>query len=314
MSKKYKFNPETFSYQKDSKASKISKIILMQIVAIVFLSLIVFYVLSFIKETPQEKNLKYENNLMEREYEKMLNIYEQNEKNLKALEKQDKGLYKIMFGTEIDDNSDEKKYITDYKDEKPRILVRKNKEKLEKIYNNLREKKQEYIEFLDNLKNNPQKVNNIPSIQPVPNPNLQLLIYGYGYRLDPIYHTPHFHTGIDYSAPIGTPVFATADGVVRKSGRGERTLGNIIEIDHGDYSTYYYHLNDVSVRYGRKVKKGDLIGHVGTTGKSLIPHLHYEIRYKDETVNPIFFYFMELSTKQFAEIYEMSVIAGISLD
>ncbi|MBN2662162.1 MAG: M23 family metallopeptidase [Bacteroidales bacterium] len=313
MATKYKFNPETFSYQNDNKLVRYSKIILTQIVAIVFLSIAVFYALSYFQDSPLEKNLKYENQILEKEYNRIYALYDENEKNLQQLEQQDEGLYKLIFGAPMPVDSSAN-IINKINTTKPKVLVKNNYENLLELQNYLSSTKQEFISFVDSFQNIINSSDNIPSIQPVPNPNLQLLIYGYGYRLDPIYHTPRFHKGIDFNVPIGTPVVATANGKVTKSGRATKVQGIIVEIEHGDYSTHYYHLNDVNVRVGQTVERGQVIGYAGTTGKSLIPHLHYEIFYKNKPVNPIFFFFLDLTPQDFNTIYKKSITAGISLD
>ncbi len=313
MANKYKINPETFTYHSDNKAVKISKIILTQMVAIVFLSIAIFYGLSFFTDSEQERTLKYENKMLHQQYNQIFAQYKQNEKDLKILEQQDKGLYQIIFGTTQQvDSSDN--IFNSLIDEKPKVIVRNNSKELNETIAYLKDTKQDYINFIDSLKETITNSENIPSIQPVPNPNLQLLINGYGYRLDPIYHTPHFHKGIDFSVPIGTPVIATANGIVQKAGRGTKEQGNLIEITNDDYTTRYLHLDEVKVRRGQHIKQGELIGYAGTSGKSLVPHLHYEILYNDEPINPIFFFFMDLSASDFNIIYKKSVTAGISLD
>jgi len=313
MSTKYKFNPETFTYDNDSKFIRISKIILTQIVAIIFLSLIIFYALSYFTDSPMEKNLKYENQILENEYDKILSLYEENEISLQQLEQQDEDLYKLIFGAPKLEDSTEN-IIKTINTTKPNILAKDNYKKLIELQDYLSSTKQDYLDLMDSLESMFTTANKIPSIQPVPNPNLQILIYGYGYRLDPVYHTPNFHEGIDFNVPIGTPIIATANGKVTKAGNRTKIDGIIIEIDHGDYSTHYYHLSESKVRIGQNVEKGQVIGYAGTTGKSLIPHLHYEILYKGETVNPIFFFFMDFSADDFKTMFEKSITAGISLD
>ncbi|MBN2891162.1 MAG: M23 family metallopeptidase [Bacteroidales bacterium] len=313
MSKKFKFNIDNLDFQKDSKSTHILKIVLTQFVAIVLLSIVIFLALSYFTDTPFEKNLKHQNKIIEQEYDKMIAIYKQNEINIQLLEKQDNGLYKIMFGTAPPENK-KLQLIQEMQDKKPKELAKENNKKVSELFNHLSESEKGFEDLMKILEEQKEDINHIPSIQPVPNQNLNLLLYGYGERLDPVYHTPDFHSGIDFNAPSGTPVFATADGVVSKSGVGKREFGNVIEIESGDFTTVFHHLDKVSVYNGKIVKRGDLIGYVGTTGKSLVSHLHYEIRYKGEPINPIFFFFMDLTPSQFSEIFEQSTRAGISLD
>lgn len=153
-----------------------------------------------------------------------------------------------------------------------------------------------------------------PAIQPVPEKFLRTMASGYGVRRDPVYGTMKFHEGMDFSAPVGTPVYATADGVV-KSSSWQSAYGNMVEIDHGfNYLTRYAHLSKLIARPGQHVKRGDLIGLVGNTGKSTGPHLHYEVRYRGAPQNPVNFYFYDLSPEQYEEIIALAENAGHVMD
>lgn len=158
------------------------------------------------------------------------------------------------------------------------------------------------------------RVNHMPAIQPVPEKFLRTMASGYGTRLDPIYGTVKFHEGLDFSAPVGTPVYATADGSVRTSS-WQSAYGNMVEIDHGfNYTTRYAHLSKLIARVGQNVKRGDLIGLVGNTGKSTGPHLHYEVRYRGAPQNPVNYYFYDLSPEQYDELIRLAENAGHVMD
>ncbi|MCM1449992.1 MAG: M23 family metallopeptidase [Clostridiales bacterium] len=159
------------------------------------------------------------------------------------------------------------------------------------------------------------RLSHIPSIQPVANKDLRQMASGYGRRVDPIYGTVRFHEGMDFSAPIGTPVYATGDGVVTSAGRSMSGYGNMIEMDHGfNYTTRFAHLSQVLVKPGQHVKRGDLIGKVGNTGKSTGPHLHYEVRLKGVAQNPVNYYFQDLTPEEYAAMVEASENAGYVMD
>ena len=159
-----------------------------------------------------------------------------------------------------------------------------------------------------------QRISHIPAIQPVPERFLRAMASGYGVRHDPIYGTTKFHEGMDFSAPIGTPVYATADGrVATASWQG--LYGNLIEIDHGfNYLTRYAHLSRIEVQQGQEVHRGDLIGRVGNTGKSTGPHLHYEVRHRGAPQNPVNYYFYDLTPEQYDQIIRMAENAGHVMD
>ncbi|MDE6801913.1 MAG: M23 family metallopeptidase, partial [Muribaculaceae bacterium] len=162
---------------------------------------------------------------------------------------------------------------------------------------------------------NQDRLSHIPSIQPVSSESLRTMASGYGRRVDPVYGTVRFHEGMDFSAPIGTPVYATGDGVVTAAGRVMSGYGNMVDIDHGfNYMTRYAHLNDVLVKPGQVVKRGDLIGRVGNTGKSTGPHLHYEVRFKGQPQNPVNYYFQDLTPEEYAEMVIEAENAGHVMD
>ncbi len=154
----------------------------------------------------------------------------------------------------------------------------------------------------------------IPAIQPVPEKYLRAMASGYGARRDPVYGTMKFHEGMDFSAPAGTPVYATADGTVRTSS-WQSAYGNMVEIDHGyNYTTRYAHLSKLIAHPGQTVHRGDLIGLVGNTGKSTGPHLHYEVRYRGQPQNPVNYYYYDLSPEQYDEIIRLAENAGHVMD
>lgn len=158
------------------------------------------------------------------------------------------------------------------------------------------------------------RISHIPSIQPVSEKSLRQMASGYGYRRDPVYGTTKFHEGMDFSAPIGTPVYATGNGRVISAGWNSG-YGNLIEIDHGyGYVTRYAHLSKINVKPGQSVGRGDLIGEVGNTGKSTGPHLHYEVRLKGEPQNPVNYYFMDLTPQQYDEMIRQAENAGHVMD
>lgn len=159
-----------------------------------------------------------------------------------------------------------------------------------------------------------ERVTHVPAIQPISSKYLKTMASGYGYRRDPIYGTSRFHEGMDFSADIGTPVYATGDGTVAAAG-WESGYGNSIDINHGfNYLTRYAHLSEILVKPGQQVKRGDLIGKVGNTGKSTGPHLHYEVRLHGVPQNPVNYYFMDLTPNEYDEMIRQAENAGHVMD
>ena len=155
----------------------------------------------------------------------------------------------------------------------------------------------------------------IPAIQPVRNEDLKRMSSGFGMRTDPFTKARKMHKGMDFSAPRGTPVFATGDGVVKRADSRSSGYGKHIRIEHGfGYSTLFGHLHKYNVKKGQKVKRGDIIGFVGSTGRSEAPHLHYEVLKDKKQINPINFYYGNLSAEEFATLLEKSKEVNQSLD
>lgn len=171
-----------------------------------------------------------------------------------------------------------------------------------------------YEEILQMAKTREIRMENLPAIQPVLNKDLTRVASGYGYRMDPVYHTPRFHAGMDFSAPVGTDVYATGNGKIIFVG-WRQGYGNTVVVDHGfDYTTVYAHLSKAKVRVGEKVTRGHVIALVGNTGKSTGPHLHYEVRLKDQPVDPRNFYFQDLSAEQYDQMVQLSENFGYLMD
>ena len=154
----------------------------------------------------------------------------------------------------------------------------------------------------------------IPAIQPIANKDLTRVASGFGRRIDPVYHTGRMHQGMDFTAPVGTDVYATGNGRV-VSAEWEQGYGNSIKIDHGfGYETFYAHLSALHVRAGQSVTRGEIIGTVGNTGKSTGPHLHYEVHQKGVPVNPQNFYFLDLTPEEYDRMIQLSANAGQTMD
>lgn len=164
------------------------------------------------------------------------------------------------------------------------------------------------------VKNQQNRTAHTPAIQPVPAKYMRAMASGYGVRIDPIYGTRRFHEGMDFSAPVGTPVYATADGTVATAS-WQSQYGNLIEINHGyNYRTRYAHLSKMNVRAGQTVHRGDLIGLVGNTGKSTGPHLHYEVLLHGQHQNPVHYYFYDITPAEYDALIRLADNAAHVMD
>jgi murein DD-endopeptidase MepM/ murein hydrolase activator NlpD len=154
-----------------------------------------------------------------------------------------------------------------------------------------------------------------PAIQPVANADLKRVASGFGNRVDPVYKTIKFHAGLDFTAPQGTPIYATAEGRVTTAGNSGNGFGNHVVVDHGfGYETLYGHMVRVKARMGQMVKRGEVIGWVGSTGKSTGPHLHYEVHKGGKPIDPIYFFYNDLSPEQYQQILKLAQSSNQSFD
>lgn len=165
------------------------------------------------------------------------------------------------------------------------------------------------------IKNKEQLLAATPAIQPVSNKNLKRVGSGYGYRIDPVYKTVKFHAGLDFTAPQGTPIYATANGSVQVAGNLGNGFGNHVVINHGfGYETIYGHMFRVKVKPGTQVKRGEIIGWVGNTGKSTGPHCHYEVIKNGRHIDPVYFFYNDLSPEQFDQLLKIAASSNQSFD
>jgi murein DD-endopeptidase MepM/ murein hydrolase activator NlpD len=175
--------------------------------------------------------------------------------------------------------------------------------------------KKSYIEIDDLLKNKEKLLVSTPAIQPVSNKDLTRVASGFGYRIDPIYKTVKLHAGLDFAAPQGTPIYATANGTVTVAGNTGNGYGNHVVINHGyGYETLYGHMVKVKARAGQQVKRGEVIGYVGSTGKSTGPHCHYEVHKNGQKIDPVYFFYNDLSPEQYDLLLKRAAAANQSFD
>jgi murein DD-endopeptidase MepM/ murein hydrolase activator NlpD len=172
-----------------------------------------------------------------------------------------------------------------------------------------------YKEIAGFIQNKEQLLAATPAIQPVSNSELKRVASGFGYRIDPIYKTTRFHAGLDFTAPQGTPIYATANGVVKVAGNLGNGYGNHVIVNHGyGYQTLYGHMFRIKTRPGARVKRGEVIGYVGSTGKSTGPHCHYEVHKNGRPIDPVYFFYNDLTPEQFDRILKMAAATNQSFD
>lgn len=272
-------------------------------------AILLYYIaFSFLFDTPHEHEIREKNKMLRKEYEAMAERYDSLEMVLDNITARDKSVFRILFESDPYDldteQSEERLALYEKTISKPKDELTSD---LELRINKLAEHADELEKSWQNIKTLGDSLNErssfIPSIQPVLNKQLTLLTAGYGTILNPFYRTLKSHQGVDYTVAEGSSVFATADGVVKEISDKNSTLGKTIVIDHQNgYKTSYSHLLSVVVRRGQKVQRGDVIALSGNSGLSLAPHLHYEVRYNDMRIDPIHYFFMELSPDEYQRL------------
>ena len=279
-----------------------------------------FIVLLLIFGSPSEKDLRMENSRLQAQYHILSSRLDESLQVMKGLQQRDDNLYRVMMQADpVADALRTPSYnkTNRYEDlmELPSAkLVVNTTQKMDLLERQLYIQSKSFDEVLALCKKHDEMLECIPAIQPVSNKDLKQTASGYGTRIDPIYKTVKFHSGMDFSANVGTPVYATGNGVVRKAG-WEGLYGNCIQIDHGfGYVTRCAHLSKIDVRVGQKVVRGETIGKVGTTGKSTGPHLHYEVMVKGQIVNPVNYYFMDLNADDYDRMVEIAANHGKVFD
>ena len=311
---KYFYNTHTLRYEKLITPLRVKLLRVFGFLsALVVSSMVVIYLYDRFFPKPQEiqANRRYE--LLRDNYRILQDRVKTMEGQMAILEKRDNEVYRSIFEANPLPDSARAKEIEQEKElaKVSRIEEDEFGKDISKQLNILASRvafqvqSYEYIAKL--IKNQDAKLASIPAIQPVSNKDLSRVASGYGVRIDPVYGTPKMHRGLDFSAPQGTPIYATGDGRVSAALRQEGGYGNHVKINHGyGYETLYAHMVRIKVRPGQKVKRGEIIGWVGNTGKSTGPHCHYEVHVNGNDVNPVHFFFNDLNAEQYDRILKIA--------
>jgi murein DD-endopeptidase MepM/ murein hydrolase activator NlpD len=319
---KYQFDKRTLTYRKVTLT--IRQVLLRGLAyfaaAAVFSSIVLVLFTAFF-DSPKEKQLNREIDQLELQYKVLNDRMHQANQVLAELQEKDDNIYRVIFEAEpVPMSIRDAGFggVNRYRNldgfENAELVIETTK-KLDQLIKKLVVQSRSFDEVISLARNKTQMLASIPAIQPVANEKLTRIASGFNYRIHPIYKIKHFHTGIDFAAPRGTDIFATGDGVVRVVDRESRGYGFHIVIDHGfGYQTLYGHMSKFSVQLGQKVKRGDVIGEVGSTGTSTAPHLHYEVIKNGEKINPINFFFNDLSPEEYDKVIDLSSQSNQSFD
>ena len=312
---KYYYDKESLSYKKIKiTKTEILKSAALYLTTVIGINFIICLVILSFFSTPKEILLEKEITQLNLEYTKIENKINSAEKIIDDLYKKDENIYRIILNAKSINKDIRQagfggvnKY-EDFEKFKSTDLIIEISKKTEQIVKKLGVQSKSFDEIIKLAKDHKNKLKCIPAIQPVSDKDLSRISSGFGYRIDPHYGIRKLHTGTDFAAPRGTPIYATGNGTVIKAEKRSRTgYGKYIIIDHGyNYKTQYAHLNKLAVNFGEKVKRGQLIGYVGSTGKSTSPHLHYEVRVNDEKVNPIDYFYNDLTIEEYEEMRKIN--------
>jgi murein DD-endopeptidase MepM/ murein hydrolase activator NlpD len=285
-----------------------------------FLSFFILNMTSFF-ETPKSKLQARELEIMKLNYNLLNRKIALMEEGLSAIEERDNTIYRVYFNSAPISNEVRraglvgKNSYKDLEDFNSSDLMLSSSKKVDEIMKALAIQSVSLDEITKLAKQKALLLKSIPAIQPIKNEELKHMASGFGYRSDPFTKIRKFHNGMDFSAKSGTPIYATGDGIVEKADGTVSGFGNHIEINHGyGYMTLYAHLSKYKVRAGQKVKRGDIIGYVGSTGRSEAPHLHYEVHKNGKVVNPLNFYYGSISAKEYVLITKLANQENQSLD
>lgn len=320
--RKYFYNTETHKFEKleVSWQKHVLRWLGLACATLVASIIIVAIAFRFI-DSPKEKQLRKEINRLRDGYTQLQSEIIQADRSLMELEKRDDNVYRAIFESAPlpDSVRKGKKYsetdpqLFDY------IATEDLVENVAIQVNNLRKRiavqKHSYDTLERMVATKEKMLQCIPAIQPIANKSLEKLASGFGYRIDPIYKTPKMHTGLDFTAASGTPIYATADGTVTETGYDGGGYGNHVIINHGyGYQTLYGHMVRIKTRQGQKVSRGEVIGWVGSTGKSTGPHCHYEVIRNGEKINPIHYFFNDLSATDYDRMVRIAATGNQSFD
>ena len=311
---KYYYNTHTLRYEKLVTPLRVKLLRLFGFLsALLVSSAIIIYLYNrfFPKPAEIEANRRYE--LLKENYTEINTKVKSLQEQMAALEKRDNEVYRSIFDANPLPDSARAKLIEQKKelDKVGKMDDNTLENDIAKQLNNIMARVtyqfQSYDAIAKLIKNQDVKLASIPAIQPVSNKQLNRIASGFGMRIDPVYGTPKMHKGLDFTASQGTPIYATGNGTVKSSGFSESGFGNHVIINHGyGYETLYGHMVRIKARVGQKVKRGEVIGWVGSTGKSTGPHCHYEVHINGQEVDPVYFFYNDLNAEQYDRLLKIA--------
>jgi murein DD-endopeptidase MepM/ murein hydrolase activator NlpD len=319
---KYYYNTHTLRYEKLITPFRVKLLRVFGFVAAAFVTavLIAFIAFRFIG-SPYERILRQQNSELQDELRQLDERIKAIDQQMGVLEKRDNEVYRSIFEAQPIPDSlrteqmEKAQEIAKVEGMRENQLIFSIDTTIRKLRARIDAQKKSYDEVLKLINSKEQLLAATPAIQPVSNKDLNRIASGFGYRIDPVYKTIKLHAGLDFAAPQGTPIYATADGAVKIAGFSDGGYGNHVVINHGyGYETVYGHMVRIKARTGQKVIRGEVIGYVGSTGKSTGPHCHYEVHKNGQKLDPVYFFYNDLSPQQFDQLLKQASSSNQSLD
>lgn len=319
---RYHFNPKSLKIEKIQVTlrQKVTRLLSVIATGLVFATVVLLLAYNFL-ESPKERMLERELDQYGLQYKILNDRLAQVQSVVSDLQDRDDNIYRVIFESEPIPSSvrkagfggtDRYEKLEGYKNSE---IIKSTTQKLDMITSQLYVQSKSYDEVFELAKKKEDMMASIPAIQPISNKKLRRIGSYYGYRTDPFYKVTKFHEGIDFTASVGTEIYATGDGTVVSVERSRGGYGNCIIINHGfGYQTLYAHLSKMDVRRGQKVTRGQVIGRVGNTGKSTAPHIHYEVHKGSKSIDPINYFFNDITPEEYELMTELSQRPSQTLD
>jgi murein DD-endopeptidase MepM/ murein hydrolase activator NlpD len=319
---KYKFNTKSLTYEKVTVPirKRVWQVLSYLAIGLVFATATILFAFKYLN-SPKEKQLQREIAELTIQFELLNSRMGEVSEVLDDIQERDNNVYRTIFEAEPIPASirqagfggvDRYKALQGFNNSD---LMIETSKRLDRISKQLYIQSKSFDEVVTLVKGKAQLLASIPAIQPIANEDLKHQPGGFGWRTHPIYKTPEFHPGMDFAAPQGTEIRATGDGVIERADATAQGYGNHVVINHGyGYETLYGHMLKFVVHAGQKIKRGQLIGYVGSTGLSTAPHVHYEVHKNGQIVNPINFYYNDLTPQQYQKLIELSEQSSQSFD
>jgi murein DD-endopeptidase MepM/ murein hydrolase activator NlpD len=319
---KYYYNTHTLRYEKLDTPLRVRLLQFIGFLAASMVTGLIIFAIAFrYIDSPKEKYLRQQNDDLSNNYRVFSERLKQLELTMDEIENRDNMVYRSIFGGDPIHDSARLKDIESKKEVKlvqsmgESELVKSIADQLNRLSLLTAFQEKSFTEIDGLVKNKEKMMASTPAIQPISNKQLNRMASGFGYRIDPLYKVLKAHLGLDFTAPLGTPIYATADGRITDAGFNTGGFGNRVVINHGyGYETLYGHMVRIKARVNETVKRGEVIGYVGSSGKSTGPHCHYEVHLRGRPVDPIYYFYSDLTGEQFDRMKKLAAASNQSLD